>query len=133
MSTLVSVNTYTHSVSYITDKMLLSLKEIIRDSGLSPEKLTTEWSVLQRGLSIWLGSQHLEAVHLQVYVPTTSNLVGRWDFEIYYGSVGDGAMWVNTEDIRYHMRKAGYWPSLCEYRVVTTTKAGRSPVTGWSS
>lgn len=59
-------------------------------------------------------------------------LIGRWDFEIYYGTAGDGGMWVNTEDIKYHIRKAGQWPSRCEYRVIVSTKPESPAVAGWS-
>jgi len=133
MSTLVVVNTYAHSVTYVADNMLMSLKEIVRESGLSPEKLTSEWGVLQRGISHWLESRHLERVVLEVYNPTTNALIGRWDLDISYGSQGDGSMWVNTDDIKYHIRKAGQWPSGCDYRVMTTTKVGRPDVPGWST
>jgi len=132
MSTFVVVNSYTHSVTYVTDKMLMSLKEIIRCSGLSPEKFATDWKVLHRGISTWLNSRDLESVHLEVFNPNTDGLIGRWDFDIYYGSSGDGGMWVNTDDIRYHIRKAGQWPATCDYRVVLTTKPGRPNVEGWS-
>lgn len=133
MSTFVVVNTYTHSVTYVADKMLLSLKEIIRESGLSPEKLTDQWSTLQRGISTWLGSKHLTAVIIEVYTPGKSDLIGRWDFDISYGTAGDGSMWVNTEDIKYHIRKAGQWPSLCAYDIIVTTKPDRPSVIGWSA
>jgi hypothetical protein len=133
MSTFVVVNTYTHSVTYVADKMLHSLHQIIRESGLNPEKLTDDWKTLQRGISTWLASRHLESVTLEVFDPGTDTLIGRWDFEIYYGTAGDGAMWVNTEDIKYHIRKAGHWPSLCDYRIITSTKSGRPEVSGWSS
>jgi len=133
MSTFVVVNTYTHSVTYVTDKMLMSLKEIIRCSGLSPEKLADQWTVLHRGIRAWLNSRDLEALILEVYNPVTDVLIGRWDFDIFYGSSGDGGMWVNTDDIKYHIRKAGQWPSSCDYRIVLTTKDGRPDVTGWSS
>jgi hypothetical protein len=133
MSTFVVVNTYTHSVTYVADKMLHSLHQIIRESGLNPEKLTDDWDTLQRGISTWLASYHLESVTLEVFNPDTDALVGRWDFEVYYGIAGDGAMWVNTEDIKYHIRKAGQWPSLCDYRIITSTKPGRPSVSGWSS
>jgi hypothetical protein len=133
MSTYVVVNTYAHSVTYVADKMLLSLKEIIRDSGLSPAKLADDWSNLQRGISTWLRTQHLAEVTLEVYDPDTDALIGRWDFEILYGTSGDGSMWVNTEDIKYHIYKAGQFPSLCDYRVVATTKPGRPDVAGWST
>jgi len=133
MSTFVVVNTYTHSVTYVADKMLHALHQIIRESGLNPEKLADDWNTLQLGISTWLGSRHLESVTLEVFHPNTDNLVGRWDFEIYYGTAGDGAMWVNTEDIRYHIRKAGHWPSLCDYRIITSTKPARPDVSGWFS
>lgn len=132
MSTFAYVNTYAHSVTYVTDKLLLSLKEIIRGSGLSPERLADQWDNLHRGLRTWLGSRHLEAVILEVYDPGTDELVGRWDFDVFYGSVGEGGMWVDTDDIRYHILKSGRWPSECEYRVVVTNKAGRPDVPGWS-
>jgi hypothetical protein len=132
MSTFVVVNTYTHSVTYVTDKMLMSLKEIIRCSGLSPEKFVADWRVLQRGISTWLDTRDLESLTLEVYNPTTDVLVGRWDFEISYGALGDGAMWVNSEDIRYHILKAGQWPSACDYRIVVVAKPSRPSVEGWS-
>lgn len=131
MSTFVAVNTYTHTVTYVTDKMLMSLKEIIRCSGLSPEKMASEWKVLHRGISSWLNSRDLEAVHLEVFDPRDNALIGRWDFDMYYGAAGDGGMWVNTDDIRYHIRKAGQWPSLCDYEIVLTTKPNRPDVEGW--
>jgi hypothetical protein len=132
MSTFVSVNTYTHSVTYVADNMLHSLKYIIRESGLNPEKLTDDWDTLQRGISKWLATQHMTGLTLEVYNPRTDDLVGRWDFEIYYGTAGNGSMWVNTEDIKYHIRKAGQWPSLCDYRIIVSTKPGRPDVAGWS-
>jgi len=133
MSTFVTVNTYTHSVTFVTNKLLLSLKDIINLSGLSPEKLTDEWDVLERGIKTWLDTQHLTQLVLEVFNSKTDKLVGRWDLAIQYGFVGDGTFWVNTEDIRYHIKKAGTWPSECGYRVIATTKLGRTDVQGWSS
>ncbi len=133
MSTFIIVNTYTHSVTYVTDKMLLSLKEIIRGSGLSPEKLATEWTVLQQGISSWLDSRDLETVTLEVFNPKTNALIGRWDFDIVYGASGDGGMWVNTDDIKYHILKAGQWPAACDYCIIVKCKPGRPNVEGWST
>ncbi len=125
MSTFVVVNTYTHSVTYVTDKMLNSIKNIIRLSGLNPAKLTSEWVGLERGIKRWLETEYLQEIHLEVYNPVTSALIGRWDFEIFYGFTGDGAFWVDTDAIKYHILKAGVWPSTCEYRIVVTNKPGR--------
>lgn len=133
MSSYVIVNTYAHSVTHVTDKLLTSIKNIIRQSGLSPEKLTSEWTVLESGVKRWLETQHLEHVHLEVYDPRTDGLIGRWDFEIYYSFTQEGAFWVDPEAIYYHILKQGIWPGSCEYRVVATTKSGRPDVSGWTS
>lgn len=133
MSTFVVVNTYAHAVTFVTERLLTSIKTIIQLSGLNPEKLTREWLVLERGISTWLQSQHLEQLHLEVYDPKRDRLVGRWDFEIYYGFHGDGAFWIDPDAIRYHILKQGIWPSSCDYRIVATTKPGRAAVTGWGN
>ena len=135
MSNFVVVNTYVHSVTHVADNMIHSLHQIIRESGLSPEKLAGEWSSLRRAISAWLNSGHLDMVILEVYdseVGIPGGLVHRWDFDIYYGSGGDGSMWANTEDVKYHIRKAGLWPSHCDYRVLLMTKPNEPYVTGWS-
>lgn len=133
MSTTVVVNTYAHSVTYVTNKLLLTLKEVINLSGLSPAKLADQWDALERGIQTWLESQHLKEIVLEVYGLKTDKLVGRWDLAIYYGLNGDGSFWVNVEEIHYHIRKAGLWSSDCGYRVVVTTELGSPSVEGWSS
>ena len=132
MSTHVVVNTYTHSVTYVTDKLLCSMKQIIKQSGLSPENLTSSWETLERGIERWLETQDLEELHLEVYNPGTDALVGRWDFEIFYGAQGDGGFWLDADAIKYAIRKQGVWPGACDYRVVATTRPGRPDVIGWS-
>lgn len=133
MSTLVRVNTYTHSITYVTDKILMSLKDIIVRSGLSPEKMTDDWPVLERGVKRWLETEDLTDLVLEVFNSTTDKLIGRWDFTIYYGFAGEGTFWVDTDDLYYHIRKSGCWPSTCSYRIVVITKPGRPDVAGWSS
>lgn len=131
MSTFVAVNTYTHAVTYVTDNLLRSLKAVIVQSGLSPEKLTADWTALERGINRWLEGEYLEELHLEVFDPKTDRLIGRWDFKISYGYSGDGEFWVDTEDIKYHIKKAGVWPSHANYCVITSTKPGRPDVEGW--
>jgi len=134
MSTFVTANTYTHTTTYITDKMLRSLQLIIRESGLDPSKFANDWEWMERGIRTWLGTQDLQTVILEVYDLLGGQLVGRWDFDIIYDydGDGDGGMWADTDAIRYAIRKAGLWPSQCQYRLVTVTKPGRPDVAGWS-
>ncbi len=133
MSTLVFVNTYTHSVTFVTDKMLTSLKRIIVWSGLDPQKLTRDWETLDRGIRAWLSGQSLLTVVLEVYRPGSRALVGRWDFEIEYGftTYGDGEMWTDIDAIRFAIAKCGQDPSGCDYRIIVQTKRGAPNVEGW--
>ena len=62
---------------------------------------------------------------------STDALVGRWDIDVVYGAAGDGSFWTDTEQIKYHIRKAGLWPSQASYRLLMHNKPGRPDVTGW--
>ena len=134
MST-VSVNTYTHSVTHVTDQMLRSLKYIIRESGLDPAKFAGSWETTEQGIYHWLLSKHLQRVILEVSNPANNRLVGRWDFDIdySYGADDDGFMWLDTDALKHSIYKQGLWPSTCDYRVVVTTKDGAPSVSGWSN
>ncbi len=133
MSTSTFSISYTFTVTYVTTKMLLTLKEIIREIGLDPSKLSEEWGVYERGISTWLSSRHLERVSLEIYKPRTGELVTRWDIDVIYGTVGDGTLWVDTAAIRYAIAKAGAIPSTCDYDIKLQTGIGRPAVDGWSS
>ena len=131
--TSVVVNTYTHSVTYVADNILKSLKDIIRLSGLDPSNLIEGWDSNKRALQTWLHSQHLETVVLEIFDPRTNVLIGRWDIDVHYTTRfgDDGAFWTDTEQINYHVRKAGVAPDKAKYRLLLHTKAGYPPVHGW--
>lgn len=133
MSTIVSVNTYAHTVTYVATKLLHSLKEIILGIGLDPAKLSREWDVLEEGIATWLDTRHLEEVVLEVYQASTGRLATRWDLEIVYGYTGDGSLWTDTWAIRYAIKKAGCDTAGCDYRIVVRTRPGAPSVDGWSS
>ena len=67
MPSFVTVNTYTHSVTYVTDQMLRSLRLIIYWIGLDLNKIIEDWEVLERAIKTWLLSRDLEAVALEVF------------------------------------------------------------------
>ena len=131
MSTFTVSITYTHTVTHVTTKMLLTLKEIIREIGLDPARFTDSWDTYERAISAWLSSRHLQRVSLEVYDPRTNVLVTRWDLDVVYATVGDGSLWVDTAAIRYSIAKAGLVASTCKYDLILTTAAGRPDVAGW--
>ena len=77
MSTSTFVISYAYTVTYVTAKLLLTLKEIIREIGLDPSKLTNDWKNYENAISTWLGNRELEHVTLEIHHPTTGGLVTR--------------------------------------------------------
>lgn len=134
MSTFVAVNTYTHSVTYVTGKIMASVKQILIWCGLDPTKMLDHWTVLDRGISCWLKSQHLKRLTLEIFNPSNNVLVGRWDFHINYsyGSSDDGSMWADTDAIRHAIAKAGVVAKNCSYDISVSAPGGAS-VSGWST
>ena len=134
MNTSVSTNTTsrTHVVAYLTDKMLRSLGNIIRDSGLSMDTFAEFRPVYDRGIKTWLDSGHLEKVILEVFSPDTNQLIKRWDFELFSDGAGGLEFWFNPDEIRYHLLKAGKVPAACRYAIIIVNKDGRPDVAGFS-
>lgn len=131
---MTSVATYsrTQSVTYVTDNILKSLKDLVRLIGMSPDKLIGNWASNHLAVSTWLASEHLERVVLEVFDPATSKLATRWDIDINYSwSAGDGNFWVDTEQLRYSIKKTGSAPEKCSYRLLLKTKPGEAKVLGW--
>jgi len=133
MASIVHVNTYTHSVTYVTDQMLRSLKLLVTLIGLDQTKFIEQWPIYERGVKTWLESGHLQTVILEVSHPS-HGLVTRCDFSIDYGyGNGDGSMWVDTEALKYSITKIGVIPAQCNYSVSVLTAAGRPSVEGWGT
>lgn len=130
--TSVAVYSFTHSVTYVADNILKSLKDIIRLSGLDPARLVEDWSSTMTALTTWLTSRDLQRVVLEIYDPKTDSLILRWDIDVAYGAEGDGRFWTDTDQIRYAIRKAGVAPSAASYSIKMDNKPGRPDVPGWS-
>ncbi|MFD8044830.1 HORMA domain containing protein [Streptomyces chartreusis] len=138
MSTAVHVNTYAYAVTHVSTGLIRSLRQIVKESGLNPARMISQWSVLENGVEAWLTSRHLRSLVLEIYDPsrpTGDDLVGRFDFTIDYGYYpeADGELWLDPDTVYYSVRKAGAYPSLCDYRIVADTKSGRPDVAGWST
>ncbi len=133
--TSVTVNTYTHSVTYVADNILKSLKDIILHSGLNPGEFVGNWATNMAGIQAWLASGHLRTVTLEIFNPKTDALIIRWDIDIIHSwsANGDGGFWTDTEQLKYAIQKAGIAPSEARYRLLVDNAAGRPDVTGWSS
>jgi len=65
MTTNVRVNTYAYATTHVATNMLHSMKQIIRESGLSITRIQGQWAVLEVGIATWLNSGHLERLVLE--------------------------------------------------------------------
>jgi Bacterial HORMA domain 2 len=131
--TSVAVYSYTHSVTYVADNILMSLKDIIRLSGLDPSSFAGDWQTNMLAVNTWLATGDLRKVSLEIYDPRTDALIIRWDIDIAYEwTGGDGSFWTDTDQLKYAIRKAGIAPSDARYRLLLDTKPGRPDVIGWS-
>lgn len=129
----VSVYSYTHSVTYVAENILKSLKDIIRLSGLDPAEFVSDWELNLRGVNGWLQSGDLERVMLDIYHPRTGELLFQWNIDISYSwNGGDGSFWTDTEQLKYAIRKAGLVPREAKYDLRLKTKPGRHDIAGWS-
>jgi hypothetical protein len=136
MSTFAFVNTYAYSVTYLADKMLRGLHELIRDLGLDPRRFADDWGSSERALSTWLESRHLYKVALEIYDPRhPDDAILVPEFDIVYGSDqdDDGSFWVDSEALRYEILKAGVLPSQCLYSLLCFNRTGRPDVDGWGA
>jgi len=132
MSTTVAAYSYAHSVTYVADNILKSIKDIIVSSELDPEPFVNRWQFNGNGIKTWLSSKDLEKVMLEIYNPATGKLVLRWDIDIVYGAdEGDGRFWTDTEQLRYAIKKAGIPPKKAAYNLVLKTKPNRPDIDGW--
>lgn len=131
--TSVAVYSYTHSVTYVADNILKSLKDIIRLSGLDPSAFIGDWQTNMLAINTWLNTGDLRKVSLEIFDPKSDALIIRWDIDIAYEwTGGDGSFWTDTDQLRYAIRKAGLAPSEARYRLMLDAKPDRPDVTGWS-
>lgn len=130
---VISVNTFTYTAGYLTANLIRSVTDIIKSIGLDPGDLPH--AALDRGLKVWIESEHLQRLTLEIYSRSSDQLIGRFDFDLDYTySSGDtGSFWLDTGQVKFAIQKHGLIPADCAYRVVTTTKPGRPDVAGWEN
>ena len=53
---------HTHNIVFLSDNLRNTLREVIRENGISPNKLMQDWETIERGIRTWLQSGHLNNV-----------------------------------------------------------------------
>lgn len=126
--------TLTHSINFMSDNLRNTLRDVIRESGLSPEKLMQDWETVERGIRTWLNSGHLTNVIVEFFRPGASAVSARWEFPVGYAGSGiDDDMWLDKTYLRQLIAKAAKPTWDCTYRVLLCTNPGAPTVSGFSS
>ncbi len=123
----------TYSVVFLSDNLRNTLREVIRENGLCPEKLMQDWKTIERGIRTWLNSGHLTRIVIEFFRPGAAQTAARWDFPIgYTGSGVDDDMWLDKNYLRQLIAKSTRPTSDCSYRIVLSTSHGAPKVDGFS-
>ncbi len=122
-----------HSIVFLSDNLRNTLREVIRENGLSPDKLMQDWEIIERGIQAWLKSGHLTKIVVEFFLPGSTSVAARWDFPIgYSGSGVDDDMWLDKNYLRQLIAKSARPSTGCSYRIVLSTDSGAPPVSGFS-
>lgn len=110
-----------------------SLQVILIKAGLDLDNFLGGWDSTETAIKTWLTSKHLEKLTLEIYDPSTDQLLTRWDLTVDYttGSSADGTFWEDSDALAFAIRKCGKIPSNCKYDLLILNKTGRPDVPGW--
>jgi hypothetical protein len=127
------VFTRANSIVFMSDNMRNTLREVIRENGISPDKLMQDWNTIERGIQTWLRSGHLNNIVVEFFKPGASDASARWEFPIgYRGSGVDDDMWLDKNYLRQLIAKATRPTSDCTYRILLCRDIGADAVSGFT-
>jgi len=124
--------TQAHSIVFLSDNLRNTLREVIRENGISPDKLMQDWETIQQGIKTWLQSGHLNNIVVEFFRPGASASSARWEFPIgYAGSGVDDDMWLDKNYLRQLIGKSARPSTDCTYRIILCANTGRPYVEGF--
>jgi hypothetical protein len=117
---------------FLRENIRTTLRELIRENGLNPEKLVQDWRIIERGIETWLRSGHLNKIVIEFYKPGRSQVSARWDLPITYSGSGvDDDMWLDKGYLRQLISKSARPSVDCTYRVLLCKDPGADYVAGF--
>lgn len=128
----VAVNVMQKSVTYMANTLFQTVFRIARGRGLSPDYVTANRDVIERGFFTWLGEQTLESLHVEIIAQDGSKALERWDVTFDYSADPDqDVRKAPVEEVEGICQKLRALPQGTYYRLLVGTKPGASKVAGW--
>ncbi len=123
----------THSIVFLSDNLRNTLREVIRENGISPQKLMQDWETIERGIQTWLQSGDLNNIVVEFFKPGAMVASARWEFPIVYAGSGvDDDMWLDTAYLQQLIAKSARPTTDCTYRIILCTDATAPNVAGFT-
>lgn len=144
----VGVKTWAKATNYVATEIFRVWFIILQQRGLANTDLLQQKEILNNGLFTWLTTRHLKKAILEIYEPSSSEAVERWDMEFVYADPRvedlnsedsvDEAWKTYLDEMTAFMARMNALPPGTEYRVVVDLEDevdGNPPpsVAGWSS
>lgn len=127
-----SVYAHTQNIIFMSDNLQIALREVIRENGLSPQKLVQDWVIVERGIRTWLATGHLTRIVVEFFKPGASIASARWDIPISYSGSGlEDDLWLDKAYLRQLIAKSARPSADCSYRVILCTSSGAPDVEGF--
>jgi hypothetical protein len=118
---------------FLSDNLRNTLREVIRENGISPQKLMQDWETIECGILTWLQSGDLNNIVVEFFKPGASVASARWEFPIgYAGSGVDDDMWLDRAYLRQLIAKSARPTTDCTYRIILCTDATAPNIPGFS-
>jgi len=134
MATYTQTFTQTHSIVFLSDNLRNTLREVIRENGISPSKLMQDWETIEQGIKTSLHSGHLNNIVVEFFRPFSSVASARWEFPIGYVGFGvSDDMWLDKWYLRQLIAKSARPSTDCTYRILLCTDPGAPAVAGFTS
>jgi hypothetical protein len=144
----VGVKTWARATNYVANEVFRVWFIILSQRGLANADLLQKREVLNNGIYTWLATHHLKKAILEIYQPSSSEAVERWDMEFTYADPnvedvsneeGVDEIWKTyLDEMTTFMARMNALPSGTIYRVVVDLEdevdgMPPPPVDGWGS
>lgn len=128
----VVVDVMQKSVVYMTNTLFQVILWIAKGRGLSPDYITSNRDIIERGFFTWLVEEALESLHFEIVSRDGSKSLERWDLNFEYSANPNSEVRRPPIDqIDDFCKKLRELPKGTYYRILVRTKPGASDVEGW--
>ena len=132
--TNVKVQAHIHSTVYVANELIRIAQAVIDARSLPTDYMHQHGTLFTESFRYWLAGRHLERMTIEVYDPTSDQLIERFDLALDYGRSADDEYFETLIDkVEASLAGLGVLPPGCRYRVIVSLADGAPDLPGWQS